>query len=137
MVGVGAVILDGASRVLLVKRLHPPLEGHWSLPGGLVELGETLIQAVVREVREETGLDVEAGPVVEVVDRVQRLPDGRIEYHFVIVDYLCRSRGGEAACGSDAEAVQWVEVGDLERWSVTPVAIAVVHKALALARASF
>jgi ADP-ribose pyrophosphatase YjhB (NUDIX family) len=137
MVGVGAVILDASARVLLVKRLHPPLEGQWSLPGGLVELGESLAEAVVREVREETGLDVEPGPVVEVVDRVQRLADGRIEYHFVIVDYLCRSRGGDASSGSDAEAVQWVAPEDLARWDVTPVAIAVVHKALALARASF
>lgn len=137
MIGVGAVILDDSSRVLLVKRLHPPLEGHWSLPGGLVELGETLAQAVVREVREETGLDIEAGPIVEVVERVQRLPDGRIEYHFVIVDYLCMRQGGDAASGSDAEAIQWVVVEELAHWGVTPAAIGVVHKALALARASF
>jgi 8-oxo-dGTP diphosphatase len=137
MVGVGAVIFDAARHVLLVKRLHPPLEGQWSLPGGLAELGETLAQAVVREVSEETGLEVDPGPVVDVVDRVQRLPDGRVEYHFVIVDYLCELRGGRAASGSDAGALQWVAVADLERWGVTPAAIRVVHKALALAGASF
>ena len=87
IVGVGAVILDG-DRVLLVKRGHEPLKGEWSLPGGAVEIGETLDAAVAREVLEETGLDVDVGPVVEVLDRIQRDADGRVEYHYVIVDYL-------------------------------------------------
>ena len=137
MVGVGAVVFDAAMQVLLVKRAHPPLEGQWSLPGGLAELGETLAEAVVREVSEETGLEVEPGPVVDVVERVQRLPDGRVEYHFVIVDYLCKVRGGRAVSGSDAAALQWVAARDLARWGVTPAAIGVVHKALALADPSF
>src|SRR5439155_11424714 len=88
IVGVGAVIFDG-DRVLLIKRGHEPLKGEWSLPGGRVELGETLGQAVAREVLEETGLVVDVGPVVEVLDRVHRTPDGRVEHHFVIIDYLC------------------------------------------------
>src|SRR5438552_13789207 len=93
IVGVGAVVLDG-DRVLLVKRAHEPLKGEWSLPGGAVEVGETLEAAVAREVREETCLEVEVGPLVEVVNRIVRDPGGRVEYHFVIVDYLCRPIGG-------------------------------------------
>src|SRR5438128_12402839 len=90
IVGVGAVVLDG-DRVLLVKRAHEPLKGEWSLPGGVVELGETLADALMREVLEETGVPIEIGEVVEVLDRVQRAADGRVEYHFVLVDYVCRA----------------------------------------------
>src|ERR1700692_2905152 len=107
VVGVGAVVVDG-DRVLLVRRGHEPLKGEWSLPGGAVELGETLETALAREVVEETGLDVVVGSVVEVLDRVERAPDGRVEYHFVIVDYACTVRGGSIASGSDAEDDRWV-----------------------------
>jgi 8-oxo-dGTP diphosphatase len=131
IVGVGAVILDGA-RVLLVKRAHEPLKGEWSLPGGAVELGETLETALVREVIEETGLDVVVGPVVEVLDRVQRAPDGRVEYHFVIVDYLCTVRAGVVANGSDASDVRWVSVSELSDHRVTDKAIEVILKAVDL-----
>ena len=84
----GAVIVDG-DRVVLVKRAHEPLKGEWSLPGGTVEVGETLAEAVAREVREETGLNVHVGPLVEVLDRVHRDRDERVEYHFVLLDYRC------------------------------------------------
>jgi 8-oxo-dGTP diphosphatase len=128
IVGVGAVIIDG-DRVLLVKRAHEPLKGEWSLPGGAVEVGESLEAALVREVREETCLDVTVGPVVEVLDRIGRDASDRVEYHFVIVDYLCRVAGGTATCGSDAEEVQWAALDDLARLRLTPSVVAVIEKA--------
>jgi len=133
VVGVGAVIFDG-DRVLLVKRGHAPLTGEWSLPGGAVELGESLEAAVAREVLEETGLEVEVGPVVEVLDRVERTGDGRVEYHFVIIDYLCRVRGGRVAHGSDADDVSWADAAALALRRVDDRATAVIEKARALAR---
>jgi ADP-ribose pyrophosphatase YjhB (NUDIX family) len=130
-VSVGAVVLE-EGRVLLVKRGHPPLQGQWSLPGGVVEVGETLREAVAREVKEETGLDVEAGPVVDVLDRVQRADDGRVEYHYVIIDYRCRLRGGRLACASDAAAAEWVAATEVSAYGVTPAVKRVVEKALEL-----
>jgi mutator protein MutT len=128
MVGVGAVIVD-SGRVLLVKRAHEPLKGEWSLPGGAVDVGEALTDAVAREVREETGLEVRVGPVVEVIDRVHRTGDGRVEYHFVIVDYLCAPTGGRLAHSSDADDVCWAPLDDLATYRLTPQAEAVIAKA--------
>jgi ADP-ribose pyrophosphatase YjhB (NUDIX family) len=133
VISVGAVIVAGA-RVLLVKRGQPPLKGRWSLPGGVVEVGETLRDALVREVREETGLDVDVGDVLEVLERIERAADGRVEYHYVIIDYRCRVRGGSLACASDADDAQWVDSDGLAACGVTPAVDAVVHKALALDR---
>jgi len=118
IVSVGAVVIDG-DRVLLVKRGQPPLEGQWSLPGGAVEVGETLDDALVREVREETCLDVRVGPVVDVLDRITRDAGGRVEYHYVIIDYLCRLVGGSLACASDADEARWVARGDLGSYALT------------------
>ena len=131
IVAVGAVILDD-DRVLLIKRGQEPLKGEWSLPGGAVESGETLAAALAREVREETCLEVEVGPVVEVLDSIRRDAGGRAEYHYVIIDYACRVRGGTstvASFGTDAADVQWVAVADLEHYGVTTTAIAVIRKA--------
>jgi 8-oxo-dGTP diphosphatase len=128
VVSVGAVVVNG-DRVLLIKRGQPPLQGQWSLPGGVVEIGETLREAVVREVREETGLEVEAGAVIEVLDRVQRADDGRVEYHYVIIDYRCLVRGGIMACASDAEAAEWVAAAEVSGYGVTPAVKRVVEKA--------
>ena len=133
IVAVGAVIVDD-DRVLLVQRGQEPLKGEWSLPGGVVELGETLEAALTREVREETSLDVVVGHVVEVLDSIRRDAGGRAEYHYIIIDYACRIRGGTstvASCGTDAADVRWVAVADLEHYGVTTTAIAVIRKATA------
>jgi 8-oxo-dGTP diphosphatase len=129
VVGVGAVVVrDG--RALIVKRGHEPRKGEWSLPGGLVNLGESLVDAVRREVKEETGLDVHPGPIVETFDRVHRDPDGRIRYHFVIIDFVCESPGGDAVAGSDAEAVTWAAAAELDAFGVNAHAAAVIRKGL-------
>ncbi len=133
VIGIGAVVLDDRRRVLLARRAHEPLKGEWSLPGGAVEVGETLEEAVVREILEETGLGVDVGPVIEVLDRIERTADDRVEYHFVIVDYLCYARSGEAVCGSDADAVAWVAREDLDGYRITAKATSVIDKALSLA----
>jgi 8-oxo-dGTP diphosphatase len=131
MVGVGAVITDaGGDGVVLVRRAAPPLQGEWSLPGGLVELGETLRAATEREAREETGLIVSAGEVLEVFDRI--IPgkkDGRPQYHYVLVDFLCRVREGELRAGSDAADVAWANEKDLEQYKLEKPAMDVIRKA--------
>ena len=133
IVGVGAVVLDADGRVLLVKRGHEPLKGEWSLPGGGVELGETLEAALAREVLEETGVTVDVGPVVEVLDRVDRAADGRVQYHFVIIDYLCYATDTRVICGSDADDVRWVGLDQLAEYRVTAKAIEVITKAIGIA----
>jgi len=107
LVGVGAVIVQ-ERRVLLVQRGREPLKGHWSIPGGLIEVGESLQNGVIREVREETGLVVEPIELIELLDRIHRDGD-RVRYHYVIADYLCRVTGGALQAASDADAVRWVE----------------------------
>lgn len=107
LVGVGAVIVDNG-RVLLVRRGTEPAKGVWSIPGGLIETGEMLHEAVVREVREETGLTVEPIALIELLDRIIREAD-RVRYHYVIADYLCRVTGGTLASGSDADEARWVD----------------------------
>jgi 8-oxo-dGTP diphosphatase len=124
VVGVGAVVIrDG--RVLLIRRGKEPLRGRWLVPGGTVELGETLQEAVVREVREETGLDVTPFELLTVVDHLDR-QEGRLVHHFVIVDYLCGYVAGEPQAASDAEAVAFVAKEDLAAYDLPPLALEVV-----------
>jgi 8-oxo-dGTP diphosphatase len=133
IVGVGAVIVvDG--RVVLIRRRFEPLKGEWSLPGGGVEIGETLEAAVAREIQEETGLDVEVGPVIEVFDRITRDPDRRVRYHYVLVDYLCFPVGGELRAGSDVDAAVLVAPGEIGPYQLASKATAVIERALQLAR---
>lgn len=134
IVGVGGVVVeDGA--VLLVKRAGEPLKGQWSLPGGAVELGETLTEAVARELREETGLEVRLLDIVEVFERISRDADERTRYHYVLIDYLCEPTGGKARAGSDVAAVAWARPEELARYQLTDKATAVIQKALELHRA--
>lgn len=128
---VGGVVIDGES-VLLVKRALPPRQGEWSLPGGRLELGESLADGVRREVREETGLEVAVGPLVEVFDRVHRDDTGGIRYHFVIVDFLCRPIGGSLAAGDDAAEARWVAREEVAAHGVNAFAAAVIDKAFRL-----
>lgn len=127
IVGVGAVIID-SGRVLLVKRGSPPLLGQWSLPGGVVELGETLRSAAEREAREETGLMVKAGDVLEVLDRIIPGEAGRAQYHYVLIDFLCRVTGGELLAGGDAADALWASENDLEKFNLEKPALQVIQK---------
>ena len=146
LVGVGAVVVD-AGRVLLIQRGREPLKGHWSLPGGLVELGESLHTALVREVEEETGLLVEPVELIELLDRIYREGE-RIRYHYVIADYLCRVKAeaqnngalnaGVLQAASDADAVRWVERAEWNSHSalvVDPITVRVIEAGWQRARA--
>lgn len=106
LVGVGAIVVED-SRILLVKRAHPPLQAQWSIPGGVLEVGELVREAAVREAREETGLIVEPGELLGVYDRVLRDIEHRVQYHYVLIDFLCRRVGGELLAASDASEVRW------------------------------
>jgi 8-oxo-dGTP diphosphatase len=106
LVGVGAIIIEDA-RVLLVKRAHPPLQAQWSIPGGVLEVGELVRAAAIREAREETGLIVEPADLLGVYDRVLRNAGHRVQYHYVLIDFLCRRVGGKLAAASDAAEVRW------------------------------
>ena len=128
LLGVGAVVVD-RGRVLLIRRGTEPMKGHWSLPGGLLELGESLADGVVREVREETGLLVDPVELIELLDRIHREAD-RVRYHYVIADYLCRVVGGDLLAASDADAVRWVERAEWNSHSalaLEPITVRVIE----------
>ena len=118
IVGVGAVILDHG-KLLLEKRGNEPAKGKWSIPGGVVELGETLEDAVIRETKEETCLDVEAPRLIDVVYQVDLDEEGRVKYHFVIVDYFVTVKDGQVNAASDADELQWVPLGEVENYNLT------------------
>jgi ADP-ribose pyrophosphatase YjhB (NUDIX family) len=130
LVGIGAVIVGRDGRVVLVKRSHEPLAGQWSLPGGTLDVGETLEAGVAREVLEETGLVVDVGPAVEVFDRILLDETGRVHYHFVLIDYICTPVGGALAAGSDVTEVALADPHDLEPYRLTEKARDVIMNAI-------
>jgi len=142
LVGVGGVVVQ-EGRALLIRRGGPPMKGEWSIPGGMLEVGETLEQGVIRELSEETGLKVKVIELIEVFQRIFPAPpnaDGspgdaaRPQYHFVILDYLCEMRGGALAAGSDALEFAWARGEELAKFNLTVAATHVLRKALAMAR---
>jgi ADP-ribose pyrophosphatase YjhB (NUDIX family) len=122
----------GTSGVVLIKRLHEPLAGHWSLPGGTLDLGETLESATAREALEETGLVVDVGPLVDVFDRILLDDEGKVRYHFVLVDYLCRPIGGQLRAGSDAADVVVAAPADLGQYRLAAKAADIIQKAFSM-----
>lgn len=128
LIGVGAIIIENG-RVLLVKRGHPPLVGEWSIPGGVLEVGELLREAAIREAKEETGLTVEPGEILGVFDRLIRTGD-RVQYHYVLIDFLCRRVGGELTPGSDADEVGWFAAEEIAGLNLAPDTAEVIQKGL-------
>lgn len=126
--GVGAVIVRDEA-VVLVKRGREPLKGKWSLPGGAQELGETAMEAVVREVREETGLEVKPQRLIAVVDIIDRDEDGLVRHHYTVADYACEVVGGALKAGGDAAEARWVEKDNLGNFELTPKARDVIEAA--------
>ncbi len=124
----GALIFRGRS-ILLVERGREPLRGYWSIPGGLVETGERLADAVAREVFEETGLRVRRADQFEIFERIMRDADGRAEYHYVLVDYVCKVVEGSLRAGDDVSRAQWVKHGDIGEYRLTPGTLEVIEKA--------
>jgi 8-oxo-dGTP diphosphatase len=118
IVGVGAIILD-KDRILLEKRKNSPSKGKWSVPGGLVDLGETTEEAVIREVKEETGLEVYDPRLVDVVSYISLGEKGAVMYHYVIIDYLVTSKGGKPKAASDADDLKWVSFCEVEEYDLT------------------
>jgi 8-oxo-dGTP diphosphatase len=127
LIGVGAIIID-RGRALVVRRATEPLKGEWSIPGGVLELGETLRTGCIREAKEETGLDVVPTEVLDIYDRIVADESGRTRYHYVLIDYLCELRGGELHAASDVSEVRWLTVEELESFPIAEAAQAVIRK---------
>jgi 8-oxo-dGTP diphosphatase len=130
LVGVGSIIIEDG-RVLLVKRGHAPLLGEWSIPGGVLEVGETLREGAVREAKEETGLIVEPAELLGVFDRVIRDDQGRVRYHYVLIDFLCHQTGGTLAASGDAAEVRWFTPSELPGLKLAPDTEQVIRKGFA------
>ena len=133
VVGVGGVIIS-EGRALLVRRGSPPLEGQWSIPGGMLESGETLLLGVRRELLEETGIEVTVLDLIEVFERINLDGEGKARYHYVVLDYLCEAVRGEARAGSDVTEVAWATPAELAQFALTETATRVVLKAFDIAR---
>src|ERR1700676_4893605 len=134
LVGVGGVIIDGCidgPRVLLVRRAHPPLQPQWSIPGGVLEVGELVREAALREAREETGLIVEPGELLGVYDRILRNIEQRVQYHYVLIDFLCRRVAGNLAAASDAAEVRWFTREELPALKLAEDTLDVIRKGFA------
>ena len=128
--GVGALIFEGRN-ILLVERAKEPLKGYWSLPGGIVEAGEKLDAAIRREVLEETGLEIEPVALFEIFERIMQDAEGRPEYHYVLMDYLCRVTGGQLAAASDVSRALWATEQELSGYRLTEGTLAVIERAFA------
>ncbi len=133
LIGVGAIIID-RGRALVVRRATEPLKGEWSIPGGVLELGETLRTGVAREAKEETGLDVLPLEVLDVYDRIVSDPDGKTRYHYVLIDYLCEVQGGEARAATDVSEVRWITRAELDTFPIADSAEEVIRKGFEKAR---
>ena len=127
LVGIGAIIIGG-DRVLLVKRAHPPIQGQWSIPGGVLEVGEMIREAAIREACEETGLVVAPGELLGVFDRILRDAEQRVQYHYVLIDFLCRPVGGTLLAASDAAEVQWFTRDELPGLNLAEDTLDVIQK---------
>lgn len=132
LVGVGAVVL-GSEKILLAKRGKPPAKGSWSLPGGLIELGETAEQAIIREVMEETGLTVRVGPVLGLFEPIHQDADGRIQYHYVVIDFAAYYESGILEPGDDAADLRWVLPADLPDYNLLSATQDMIDRALRVA----
>ena len=135
LVGVGALIFD-RGRILMAQRGKEPLKGWWSLPGGALETGESLDHAVRREVLEETGLVVEPVRVFEIFERIMRDASGAVEYHYVLIDYVCRVTGGERRAGDDVCRVEWMRPSELKGLQITEGTLGVIERAFRKRRKS-
>ena len=132
LVGVGGIVVDEQGRVLLIERGNEPMKGAWTIPGGLVELGESLEQATRREIAEETGLEVQILGLVELLDRIYKENEA-VRYHYVIADYLCRATGGTLRANDDAADARWLAPAEFASLNLDAVTLRVVQKALAMA----
>jgi 8-oxo-dGTP diphosphatase len=133
LIGVGGVVIS-EGRALLIRRGRPPLEGQWSIPGGLLEVGETLFTGVRRELLEETGIEVRVGELIEVFERINLDDSGQTRYHFVVLDYLCEAVQCEARAGSDVTDIAWAAATELAGYSLSETATRVILKAFEMAR---
>jgi 8-oxo-dGTP diphosphatase len=128
LIGVGGIIFKH-NKVLLIKRAHPPSEGKWSVPGGLVEIGETLRAAIIREVEEEVGLKVRPENMVDVIERIIPDSSGKIIYHYVIVDFLCTILAGSPVANSDVKEAVFYSLNQLNRLELSPELVNIIKKA--------